>query len=141
MTLVLFVCVAFLLLWVAVLVGCYQRPKRLNLVLTIGLERKLKRIMATQEEIIVQLQEVRSAQETAMATLRRIEQDTDGLLAKIEDLLSKANEASPELVSAVEEIKSGISAINAAALNLDYKVPGNEPTPPEPEPEPEQPEA
>ncbi len=76
-----------------------------------------------------------------MATLRRIEQDTDGLLAKIEDLLSKANEASPELVSAVEEIKSGISAINAAALNLDYKVPGNEPTPPEPEPEPEQPEA
>lgn len=87
--------------------------------------RELKKIMATQTEIVAQLNAVNEKLVAATAKITKIGTETDSLLTKIlalEEIIN-AGTVSPELQAALDAVKAQADVIESTATGVDDKVP------------------
>lgn len=106
-----------------VLVRCHARLTQLR--------KAIDKVMAKQTEVAADVVALGGKLDAATVKLTKIGTETDGLQQKIKDLedaLANQDNASPELIAAVEGVKASVVALESTLTTVDDKV--IDPTPP-----------
>lgn len=100
------------------------------------LKKLMHKIMANQQDIVAQLKAAKAKQDSTLAVLVRVGEETDFLQTKIVELqaiIDQGGTIGQDLIDAAKAVADGADAVAAAADADDAKVP-NKPTEPPTEP-------